>query len=153
MPHRDFDAERRERERLTEPLTFTFGGQDFTCLPLVEVGAVMALAEAPEVDDDEAAGVAAILHFVGHLVAPEDRDRWRWASGQPVPGRGWWLRLRYGRRERLDPQAVVDLGGWLAEQYAGRPFVLSTDSLDSPRSDGASTTSPAGNGSASVSVA
>lgn len=114
MPHRDFDAARAERVRDQDPVEFTLGGQRFRCVVEPTVGDALALADAPEPEQNETAAVRAILAFVGALVVPEDRKRWSRMLAKQRPGRR--------NRHPVSAGEVVELGAWLAMQYTGRPF-------------------------------
>lgn len=115
MPFQDFDAARRERARANDPIRFRLGGEDFTLLPNPSIFDALELAAAPEPEENVIGAVQAIVAFIDALM-PNDRDRKRWAKLQ---------------RRRTDPPTAedyVELGAWLAEQYAGRPTVPSGDS-------------------------
>lgn len=113
MPHRDFDAARAERVRGADPVEFTLGGERFRCVVEPSIGDALALADAPEPEQNETAAVRAILAFVGALVVPEDRRKWRRMLARQRPGRR--------NRHPVSAGEVVELGAWLAVEYSGRP--------------------------------
>lgn len=115
MPFQDFDAARRERARTTDPIRFRLGGEDFTLLPNPSIFDALELAAAPEPAENMTASVGAIIRFIDALM-PDERSRRRWA------------RLQRRRHDPPTAEDYVELGAWLAEQYAGRPTVPSGDS-------------------------
>lgn len=140
MPHRDFDAARAERLRKVEPVAFTIGGERFTCVAEPTLGDALALADAPEPEDNEAAAARALVRFVESLLVPSDRARWRRTIA----------RQRYSRWRRRPPVStseLIELGAWLTVAYTARPTVPSSDSSSGRRpsgdpSNGRSSTGP-----------
>lgn len=141
----DFDAARRERNRSRSPLTFTLGcpgktcpdstydrsarrwtctgAHAFTCLTHPTVADALDIAEAPEWEEDQQTALGALVHFIDHLLASEaDRERFK--------------ALLARREDPLDPEAIYDVGVYLAEQYQPVPFEPSTGSSSGPRTGG-----------------
>jgi hypothetical protein len=135
MPHRDFDAARAERERLIEPETFTFGGQDFTCVLAPALGDVFDLADAPEPGDDLMAASRAMAFFVEKLLVPEDRPRWHDI-----------LRALDTPHGPINAYDVLEVGMYLSEVFTGRPTEPSTDSSGGRASTGDNSTRSTTNG-------
>lgn len=111
MPHFDFDAALREARRdddRPEPVTFTYGGQDFTVLPDPTLGDVMDLSRAPELTPEtEVAAAFACMQFIRRMLPPGDRQRFEQAH-YTIPASN-------------SAPAIVALTSWLAEQVAGFP--------------------------------
>lgn len=130
----DFDAARRERQRALEPIRFRLGGKDFTCVVSPVLADAFELASAPEPKlfdgTPNLAGVAAIVRFIEALLA---NNRQRKA----------FQKVLANRDDVIDQQAIIELGGWLAEQFTSRPLGSSGDSSDGPPTSGpTSSTSP-----------
>lgn len=123
MPSRDFDAARRERDRTREPLTFTLGGQAFTCLAAPTVGDALDLADAPE--HPHPGAIPALVTFIEHLLASDD-DRARFQA------------LLRRREDPIDHEAIIDVGAWLADQYVALPEEAPADADPSDASTGSS---------------
>lgn len=145
MAHRDFDAARAERVRQQEPLTFTLGGERFTCVAEPTIGDALALADAPEPEQNETAAVRAILAFVGALVVPEDRRRWKRMLRRQRPGRR--------NRHPVSAGEVVELGAWLAMAYTGRPSDPSSGSAVGRGASGATSSGTSSGAEAGTSPA
>lgn len=115
MPTRDFDAARAERLRERDPIRFTLGGETFTCVPAVPIGASFDLADAPEPDRVTDLSVSrSLAAFIENTLVDGDVDRFRAAlrsKAEPVNG--------------ADLYEVVT---WLAGEYAARPTSPSTGS-------------------------
>lgn len=136
-PHRDFDAARAERKRRTEPTTFTLGGEVFTCIVDPDLGDVLALASAPEPEENEVSAVRAILAFTTELLVPEDRERWERMVRRQRPRRFRRRSVGFGTED------VIYLGYWLVGVYTGRPTGPSTASSGGRDRTGGDSTSPA----------
>lgn len=121
MPAPDFDAARRERARRRTPLTFTLGGEDFTCLAAPLVGDALDLAAAPEWGEKGA--VEALVGFIDALLATDD-DRQRFQA------------LLRRRDDPIDNEAIFDVGVYLAEQFSTGPFGPPTGSSSGPQPGG-----------------
>lgn len=145
MPHRDFDAARKERQRGADTVSFTLGGDRFACVLEPALGDAFALADAPEPEVNETSAVRAILAFTEALVVPEDRKRFRRMIRRQLPGR-----LRRRPRNPVSPGDVIELGVWLSQEYTGRPTEPSTDSSDGREPTGASSNAGTSNGSEST---
>lgn len=115
MTFRDFDAARAERARAIMPIRFRLGGQEFTLAPRPSLFDAFALAAAPDPDEDVVSCSQAIAQFIDRLCI-DRRNRRR------------WNRLLRRRRDAVDAETLVELGAWLAGEYAGRPTVPSGDS-------------------------
>lgn len=114
MPHRDFDAARAERLRGTDPVTFTIGGETFTCVPSPCVGDALALADAPERGDNPSEALRAIIGFVRALLRPADRRRWdRTIRRQKAS------RLRRG--QPVSSEEIWEVALWLTAEHSARP--------------------------------
>lgn len=129
MPFQDFDAARRERLRALQPIKFRFGGKDFACVIMPTIADSFELATAPEpvlMDGTPVlAGVAAITRFIEALLANNRQRR-------------QFQKVLRNRKDVIDQQAIIDLGGWLAEQFTNRPLGSSTGSSSGPDTNGAS---------------
>lgn len=76
MPYVDYDAARAEFARVvSDPFSFTLGGEDFTVLEEPMFGDLFELYEAPPPDVNEDAAVFALMKFVKRLLHPNDRTR------------------------------------------------------------------------------
>lgn len=142
MPHRDFDAVRALRLRDREPVTFTIGGERFTCVVEPALGDALALADAPEPDQSEVGAARAIVRFVESLLVPEDRRRWRRTVARQSP-------RRWRRQAPVSAAEIVELGAWLASAYTARPTVPSSASSSGRRSSGDRSTVRSGGSAAS----
>ena len=116
MPHRDFDAARAERERQVEPVTFTLGGEDFTCVLAPAVGDALDLADAPEPESSLIGSVKAITKFIDKILVPADRAKFKKL-----------LRKIDTPHGPINSYDVIEVGVWLSEEFAGRPTEPSTD--------------------------
>lgn len=120
MPTWDFDAARRERLRARDPISFTLGGEQFTCLPVIPLGVAWALADAPDQAELLQQTTPQVLHGLAGLVADMlilgDVDRW-WALFQ-------------SKEEVIDEDAIYELVQTLTAAYTGRPTSPSIDSSD-----------------------
>lgn len=125
MPYQDFDAARRERLRAFEPIRFQLGGHTFTCVGHPSLADSFDLLDAPEPTVEGApiaAGVRALANFIEKsLVSDRDRRRFRKLLGR--------------RDDPIDATTVVELGEWLAVQYAG-PTVRPSSFSDGSRTNG-----------------
>lgn len=142
MPHRDFDAVRALRLRNREPVTFTIGGERFTCVVEPALGDALALADAPEPDQSEVGAARAIVRFVESLLVPEDRRRWRRVVARQSP-------RRWRRSAPVSAAEIVELGAWLASSYTARPTVPSSASSSGRHSSGDHSTAKPGASAAS----
>lgn len=132
--HIDFDAARRERERAThEPLTFTLGGETFTCLDSAPIGIFV-----DAIDDIERGwSNRAYMNFVLGVVVEADEERLRSVfRRKPVAATGDTPAM-----PAIDPGDVDDVFQALVDAYTGRPTVRPSDS-----SDGSPTTGATSNG-------
>lgn len=118
MASRDFDAEVAERARERDPIEFTLGGVTFTGRPLCPFGAVLDLADAPEITVDVAGAMAGIVAFLEQVVVDDQ-----------VPEVA-------GAVRKTNADVAYQCVQWLSEQYAGRPTVPSSESAVSPQPDG-----------------
>jgi len=141
MPHRDFDAVRALRLRDREPVTFTIGGERFTCVVEPSLGDALALADAPEPDQSEVGAARAIVRFVESLLVPEDRKRWRRTVARQSP-------RRWRRREPVSAAEIVELGAWLAASYTTRPTRPSSVSSSGRQHSGDTSTVKSGTSAA-----
>lgn len=114
MPARDFDLARRERAAKRTPVEFLLGGERFTLMPTVPLGAAFDLHDAPEPEDDQATAVRAICGFIAQSIVPADVERWE--------------QLLKRRDDPIDPEAIVEVGTFITEHYTGRPTVPSSGS-------------------------
>lgn len=131
MAHRDFDAEVAERARERDPITFTLGGVSFTGRPVCPFGAALDLAAAPELTVDLAGAVAGVVSFLEQVV---------------IDGQEGDVSAAV---RRVNADVAYDVVRWLAECYAGRPILPSSDSAVSPLPDGRdSSFEPSGTASA-----
>jgi hypothetical protein len=129
----EVELARRERASRRTPVTFDFGGQTFTLLPVVPIGLGFDLMDAPEPEDNEAGAARAIARFVREALIEEDQPRFD--------------EVLRNRSDPIDPEAIIDLGARVAEVYAGFPIEPSVGSVDGRRNGGRNTR-PAGRGKA-----
>lgn len=112
---KDFDAARLERERERDPVRFQLGGETFSLIPRIPLGDSFDLADAPEpAPETLGESVRALTRFIDRVLIDDDRAR--------------WAELLRRRDDPIDAWAIIDLGTWIAEQYAARPTVRSTGS-------------------------
>ena len=111
---RDFDLARRERAAKRRPVTFTLGGERFTLLPIVPLGAAFDLEDAPEPDVDQPNAIRALARMVRECLIDDDQPRWD--------------ALLRRRDDPIDPEAILEVGVEVTEAYAGRPTKPSTGS-------------------------
>lgn len=128
MATHDFDAARKERLRERDPISFRLGGQTFTCLPVIPVGAVLDLEAAPEIDDDEARAAKELARFIDNTLVEADRERFQ--------------QLLRNRAEPIDGTALFQVAVFLAGEYTARPTSPSTGSSGGRGTDGATSSSP-----------
>lgn len=118
MAFRDFDAEVAERARERDPIEFTLGGVRFTGRPVCPFGAVLDLADAPEITVNVAGAMDGIVAFLEQVVVddqvPEVADAVR----------------------KVNADVAYQVVRWLSEEYAGRPTQPSSGSAVSPLPDG-----------------
>jgi hypothetical protein len=136
VPHRDFDAARAERERKIDPVTFTLGGEDFTCVLAPSVGDAFDLADAPEPETSLIGSVRAIVAFVDKILVPDDRERFTTLIRKVDTPHG-----------PINSYDLVELGTWLGEEYAGRPTEPSTEPSGGRERTGEPSSSDSLNGS------
>jgi hypothetical protein len=136
VPHRDFDAARAERERTVDPVTFTLGGEDFSCVLAPSVGDAFDLADAPEPETSLIGSCRAITAFVDKILVPKDRPRFKNLIRK--------MDTPHGPINALD---LVELGSWLGEEFSGRPTGPSTESSGGRETTGESSSSDSLNGS------
>lgn len=111
---RDFDLARRERAAKRNPVQFRLGGERFTLLPIVPLGAGFDLEDAPEPDADRPNAVRALSTFIRECLISEDQPRWD--------------ALLRRRDDPIDPEAILEVGVHVTEAYTGRPTGPSTGS-------------------------
>jgi hypothetical protein len=123
----DFDGARRERLRALEPIRFRLGGRDFSCVIKPTLADSFELAAAPEPwifdGTPRTAAVAAITRFIEALLA-NNRQRKQ------------FQKLLSRRDDPIDAESIIELGGWLAEQFTNRPLDRSNVSSDGPPTSG-----------------
>jgi hypothetical protein len=138
MAHADFDAMRAERRRMlaADPITFRLGGETFTCR---DQPPLSHLLQVGDIDDLERASLAEIVQTIADMVdgllVDDDRPRWQ--------------EMLLSTGHDLDAVDLIELAGYLTEQYVSRPSRPPTGSSDGRHPDGDdSTFKPAGTGSA-----
>lgn len=136
MPHIDFDAARRERQRNRDPLTFTLGDQEFKCHDVLTLSDLWdptpEVIEAPE--HVKAGATTPTAHTfmmialdIARLLHPSEVDRW-WSIFDPK------------NAELIEPEDLLNVLNKLSEHYTGRPTSPSDDSSNGQQStDGGST--------------
>lgn len=129
----EVELARRERASRRTPVTFDFGGQTFTLLPVVPIGLGFDLMDAPEPEADKAEAAKAIARFIREAICDADQERWD--------------AVLRNRSDPIDPESLIDLGARVVEVYAGFPTGPSAGSSGGRRSTGA-TTKPRGKGKA-----
>lgn len=131
MAFRDFDAEVAERHRETDPIEFTLGGVRFQCRPVCPFGAVLDLANAPEIRTDLPGAVAGIVAFLSQVVVDGQAEQVADAV------------------RTVNADIAYEVIQWLVGEYAGRPTQPSSGSAVSPLPDGrASSSEPSDTASA-----
>lgn len=144
MPHRDFDAARSERIRETEPVEFTLGGRRFVCVVDPTLGDALALAAAPERDQNPTEALRAILAFVRSLVVPGQRRAFDRVAKRTKDRRG---------RPTVASEEVWELAAWLVTTYTARPTSPPDGSSPSRRSPGEGSNKPGSTDTAAASPA
>lgn len=108
MPHQDFELAARKAK--SEPITFGFMGEVFTCVSEPSLGDSLDVIRAPEVDATSepsvAMGVSIMAEFVRKMLVDDDKPRWD-AVLYKVP--------------RTEGMMVVNIGTWIIEQLSGFP--------------------------------
>lgn len=127
----DFDAARRERQAHTprpEPVRFLLGGETFTLLDAIPLGATLDLHDAPEPTPETLnEAVVALVRFVDRVLVDEDRERFK--------------ELLRRRNDPIDGWDIIELGDRIARHFANRPTVPSSDSSAGRPPDGESSNS------------
>lgn len=129
MPTRDFDAARAERLRQRDPIRFVLGGETFTCLPVIPVGAGLDLADAGHHPMGTVGYTQALHRFIRSALVDDDLDRFE--------------KVLTSKTDPVGPNDLQELAEWLAEEYTARPTSPSTDSSGGRQSSG----DPSSNGS------
>lgn len=114
MPARDFDAARSERQRDRDPITFTLGGETFTCVPSLPICFFLDVAEV--------GGPVLLALEVETCVVDDQRERFN--------------ALLRRTRDPLGEEDVEAVHRWLVETYANRPTERSSGSPDGPLTSG-----------------
>lgn len=109
--HRDFDAARNEAT--AEPLTFTLGGREFHCRPVLPAGVLLDMAATTHGSDMEA--FASFTKFLDAVIAPEDLDAFHDALGTTID---LWM--------------LLELVQWIIVEATGRPFPNASSSPEPP---------------------
>lgn len=132
MPHRDFDAMRREFDVARDPITFTFMGREWEISPNPTLGDTFELGDAPQVvlekiEEENLLQVTRVLvDFIGRMLStPEQKIAWK-AVTYEVPA-------TYG-------QLIIAIATYITEEVTGVPFELREDS-----SSGQGNTGPTSN--------
>lgn len=110
--HRDFDA--AAREAVGEPLTFTLGGEVFTCAPTLAALPMLKLAKSA--DKGGAEGVAAFYDFLTAMLVQDDVPRFEAMM----------------QRERIGMEQLSELVAWVVEEATGRPTQRPSDLPERP---------------------
>lgn len=121
---RDVELARRERAASREPTTIELGGEQFTLLPVIPMGASFELMDAPEPEVAEAAAARAIARFIREAVVDDDQPRWD--------------QLLARREDAIDAPAIIHMGALVAEAYLGPPSKPSAGSSGGRRATGPS---------------
>lgn len=127
MPTIDFDAARAERRRERDPLAFVLGGEHFTCLPVIPVGAGLDLADAPERSDQTGAHVRGLIAFIKNTLVDDDLDRFD--------------KVLRAKTDPVGADDLFDVAVALSQEYTGRPTSPSTDSSGGRDSTGETSSS------------
>jgi hypothetical protein len=75
MPHLEFDA--AVEEETGEPVTFTFAGEEFTCIDGLGAMPILELGAAADIDANTAAGLAALYRFLRAILAEGEFARFK----------------------------------------------------------------------------
>lgn len=129
----EVELARRERASRRTPVTFDFGGQTFTLLPVVPIGLGFDLMDAPEPEDNKDEAARAIARFVRESLIDDDQERFD--------------AVLRNRADPVDPEALIHLGAVVTEVYTGFPSGPPADSSGGRRSTGRAT-KPRGKGKA-----
>jgi hypothetical protein len=146
MPHRDFEAARREETR--EPITFSWRGRTFRCvdeLPWAFIEDLLSkvpLDEGGRMDQARIDRLGIMLQigpFLRGVVVPDDVLA---PDGQVVAyGSGELDKILRSKADPIglgDTETLVAIMSWLIETYLGRPTRPLSDSPRGPSSIGAS---------------
>lgn len=114
MPRRDFDAARSERQRDRDPIAFTLGGEDFTCVPSLPIGLFLDLAEV--------GGHPLLAKELERCLIDADRER--------------FAKLLRRESDPIGVEDIEDIHAWLVQEYAARPTGRSTGSPAGPLTNG-----------------
>lgn len=141
MPHKDFDAARREFDVHHDPITFDFMDRHWTVSPNPMLGDCFELADSPYVvaglvDKMDGLGTCKLLcEFIGKmLVSPAERQA--------------WTALTYEIPATYAP-LVVAIAGYIAEETTGVPLELEEPSSPGPVRTGPTPSKRTGGGNPS----
>lgn len=118
----EVELARRERASRRDPVTFDFGGETFTLLPIVPIGLGFDLLDAPEPEVNEAAAARALSRFIRECLVDDDQPRFD--------------AILRNRSDPIDPQALIELGARVTEVYVGFPSEPSAGSSGGRRRGG-----------------
>lgn len=111
MPHRDFDAYRKERDqdkpRTQHDVSFRLGGIDFECIKILPSGLILDLAAAPDPEEKPMEAVAALRNFVLNIIVEGQRDQFLEVLRRPD--------------DPADFDTLAAVVEYLSREYAGRP--------------------------------
>lgn len=130
MPHRDFDAMRREFDVERDPITFTFMERQWTISPNPTLGDTFELGDAPQVvlekikDEELLAVVQVLVDFIGRMMSTAEQKQAWTALTYEIPA-------TYG-------QIIIDIAGYITAEVTGVPFELREDSSSGQESTGQS---------------
>lgn len=127
----DFDAARRERQGhqpKPDPVRFLLGGETFTLLDAIPLGATLDLHDAPEPSPSTLnEAVVALVRFIDRVLIDEDRERFK--------------ELLRRRNDPIDGWDIIELGDRIARHFTNRPTVPSSDSSAGRPPDGETSSS------------
>lgn len=89
-----------------EKLTFKLYGEEFVCYPQMQGKTLLQFVEITA-SEDEAASAAAILKFFSKVLVPESFERFEKLADDP--------------NKIISVETLVEIVGWITEQYADRP--------------------------------
>jgi hypothetical protein len=121
MPHREFEAARREASQ--EPITFSIAGEEepFRCVPILDWETLEETVRY-HLDGNQIGMALQIGPFFRKNLIEEDVER--------------FFRMLSRKDRRLSPEVLIDVMTWIIEQHTGRPTERPSGSPGGPQATG-----------------